>query len=216
MDAQPSHALITARAGSSRILRKNHLEVGGIPIWKRALLFAQRAGLMPIVDTDDEDILVQLDPAFCIPHRRTTPPEDKGGTHWEAIQAAMDDCGATAVLLLQPTSPLRQLRTYELALREWRAFDGDLPVVTSPGPVSHGSRIYVDDEGYKSMMRPLAYGMHIWDGNMAIFRNGTALTCTASVATSHNPRAYGLQLDWPADVQEAHALAEILPNGGLY
>ena len=125
-----SYALITARAGSTRLPRKNHALIDGVPLWRRAVDFATEARLRPIVDTDDEDILSQLDISFCLSHRRKTLPESQGGTHWQAIEDVCKDFGLCSFVLLQPTSPYRSLSVLESCLTK---FDGSGPVLTHDG-----------------------------------------------------------------------------------
>lgn len=114
-------AIIPCRAGSERLPGKNRLEIGGVPLWRRALDVALAARIDEIiVSTDDEAIL------------------DAGDSH--AVERPAHLCTATApiesviahhmrdehnlIVLLNPTSPFRSVATVTTAIeyaQAWRA-----------------------------------------------------------------------------------------------
>lgn len=180
-------ALITARRDSIRLPFKNRRHVGGFPLWMRPAIFAIRCGLRPVVDTDDEAILAEAEFQGIETHRRLTPPESEGGTHWQAIADACRGLGLDRFILLQPTSPFRSQSVLRACLD---AFDGKRPVLTC----STAGK---------------------WDGNIGLFCHPTQADWLSCAAWVRNPFAYSLQIDTPADLLEARQAEEWMPGGGL-
>lgn len=178
MATRPSVALITARLGSTRLADKNVRRVGMLQLWERAALFARRQGLTPVVDSDDERILEDAAGWGYQIHPRKTPPESQGGTHWQAINAAAADLGLASFVLLQPTSPFRNPKALEDALK---AFDGYLPVFTYSRP-------------------------GIWDGNIGVYPYPDPLAHVAFARWVRQPEAYSHQIDTPEDLDLARQM----------
>lgn len=187
MATRPSVALITARLGSTRLADKNVRRVGMLQLWERAALFARRQGLTPVVDSDDERILEDAAGWGYQIHRRTTPPESMGGTHWQAINAAAADLGLASFVLLQPTSPFRNPKALEDALK---AFDGYLPVFTYSRP-------------------------GIWDGNIGVYPYPDPLAHVTFARWVRQPEAYSHQIDTPEDLDLARSMLKADPELGI-
>lgn len=180
--------LVTARKGSKRLEDKNRLMVGGSPLWRRAAFFGMTATRFDVViDTDHEGIYEQASKEGFFTHKRTVKPEEQGGTHLQAIQAAADAFNAKTVILLQPTSPFRLQRIMANILE---GFDGINSAIT-------------------------VNSRNEWDGNIAMF-NVTGPVITDNPKRFYNPHPYTLQIDVPADYADAIYLETILPLGGRF
>ena len=157
-------------------------------------MFGAKAGWRVVVDSDDGDILEAAWLAGYAIHPRATPGEAEGGTHKQAIYDAARWAGATAVLLLQPTSPFRSLTT--LAGLVGR-FDGSETHLTTQG-------------------RPGAsWGLTGWDGNLMLFDPRRDYDATPSVLFQ-NPSPYGLEVDYAGNRWEAERVCPTLPSAGLF
>jgi CMP-N,N'-diacetyllegionaminic acid synthase len=134
--------LIPARGGSKGIPRKNLTDVGGLSLVARAVLtgrqFVRRAGLddaMVLVDTDAPEIAAEAEQwGASVPFMRpaelaqdTTPTSANVRLVLERL--ARSGRPVDAVVLLQPTSPLR---TVDDVVACWRLFDPEqVPSVVS-------------------------------------------------------------------------------------
>lgn len=108
-------AVITARGGSTGLPRKNLLPLAGKPLVAHSIIAARKARLVSriIVSTDDAEITeVAREWGAEVPFER--PPELSGpdSAHMDVMLHALDWLEANqalpeAVLLLQPTTPLR-------------------------------------------------------------------------------------------------------------
>ena len=113
--------LIPARGGSKGLPRKNVLRAGGIPLLAWTIRAAQQCPRIErlVLSTDDPEIAAVARREGCeVPFLR--PPElaSDTATSADVVLHALEQLGDSwdAVLLLQPTSPLRQLRDLEAAL----------------------------------------------------------------------------------------------------
>lgn len=186
--------LVTARKDSQRLPGKNRLTVGGIPLWERAARFGAQTGWRVVVDSDDGAILEAAWLAGYAIHPRATPREAEGGTHKQAIYDAARWAGASSVLLLQPTSPFRDL-TALAGLVD--GFDGSASHLTTQG------------QGGASL------GLTGWDGNLMLFDPRRDYDSTPSLLTPL-PAPYGLEVDYEGNRWEAERLCPTLPNAGLF
>jgi len=134
-------AVVPARGGSKGIKLKNLREVGGIPLVARvgivlqALPFVDRA----VVSTDNDDIARVAEGAgIAAPFRR--PPELSGDrigdlevlTDALLQTEAIDGVTYDIVLMLQPTSPLRQAKDVEATIQKVVNEDWDAVWTVSP------------------------------------------------------------------------------------
>ena len=112
-------AFIPARGGSKRIPRKNLRKVGGMSLLVRSIAHAQAAGIERIVvSTEDLEIAhaASQEPGVEI-HVRPRELASDGAqiedaiAHWAETDDAWD-----AMVLLQPTSPLRRPETIRACL----------------------------------------------------------------------------------------------------
>lgn len=107
--------LIPARAGSKGVPGKNRREIGGMSLVERTFRVAQESGVLDriIVSTDDFEVLataqkIGLEVPFVRPAELSTDRAAMIDVVNHAL-AQLDQTGyrPTAVMLLQPTSPLR-------------------------------------------------------------------------------------------------------------
>lgn len=150
-DAKPGAVLglIPARGGSKGIPSKNRLEVGGVPLIAWTIRVAQRSGFCGrlVVSTDDECIAAIARAEGCeVPFLRPAELATDTATSADVVVHALEqfDMRFDAVLLLQPTSPLRQVDDLNAAFALFR---------TEPRPVSVVSVVEVP------CPLPLQYGI---------------------------------------------------------
>lgn len=115
----PVLAVITARGGSKGLPRKNLLPCAGQPLiaWTiTAALQAQCVG-RTIVSTDDPEIARASEAAGAdVPFLRPAELADDRASSLDVLRHAIAQCpGYSDVLLLQPTSPLRDSRDIDAA-----------------------------------------------------------------------------------------------------
>lgn len=140
--------LIPARGGSKGIPRKNLMQVGGLTLVARAVLtarqFVRGADLrdaVVFVDTDDPEIAAEgerwgASVPFLRPRELATDTTPTSANVRVAIERLAHEMGAIdAVVLLQPTSPLRTVADVEAC---WRLFDPPVaPSVVSVSAYNH-------------------------------------------------------------------------------
>lgn len=147
-------AVITARGGSTGLPRKNLLPLAGKPLVAHSIITAQEARLVcrVIVSTDDEEITqVAREWGAEVPFVR--PPELSGADSahmdvmlhvldWLESHKAMPD----AVLLLQPTTPLRLAQDLDGAIQLMERTRCPAVVGVTPAAI-HPWLVYHMDEG---------------------------------------------------------------------
>jgi len=113
-------AIIPARGGSKRLPRKNVLDLGGKPL----ITWSIEAGLKSIyidkvlVSSDDEEILAISEKFGANAVKRPDVLASDTSTTFDAIQHAIDNTEEYEyVILLQPTSPLRNASHIDEAIR---------------------------------------------------------------------------------------------------
>lgn len=188
-------AVVTARAGSERLKRKNMLPLEGFPIAEHSIIQARAAGLRTIVTTDIPELADIARKRGCmIVHR---PPElaDVKADHGDVITHAMEPFGLLdrPCVLLQPTSPFRSGGIIEKCIK---AYCGNTVLTVQH---VHGRRINGDNDG----------DLVLWDGCVAIFPPGKVCNYD-SVTPVENEWANGLQIDRPEDYEKACTLAAML------
>ena len=138
-------AVVPARGGSNRLPRKNVLLLGGKPLIAWTLEAALASGMFTdvLVSTDDEEIAEAARRCGVeVPWRR--PPELAGDTArsadvlrhallwYEGARGSVD-----AVVLLQPTSPFRSVRSIRGAVGQYLEQPTHRPVVSVTPAASH-------------------------------------------------------------------------------
>lgn len=144
-DAGQVLALVTARGGSKGLPRKNVLPLAGRPLIAWSIQAAQQAACRPrvVVSTDDEEIAqAARDWGAEVPFLRPAELARDDSPHIDVILHAVgwlereQGYRPQWVLLLQPTSPLRQARDIDqaLALARARGAESVVSVQEAPAP----------------------------------------------------------------------------------
>jgi N,N'-diacetyllegionaminate synthase len=183
--------LVPARGGSKRLPRKNLAEVGGASLTGRAVMAARRFGLLAglpvrvVVDTDDVEIAREGRAWGAeVPFLREASLAADDTTSAASTLAAIDrltSAGwtADAVILLQPTSPLRSA---EDILACWRTFDASArPSVTSVTATDHPAELVFRQDGAGKLAWAWPAAREPWIGTR--FPAGVQLTGSVYVVT---------------------------------
>lgn len=116
-------AFIPARAGSKGLPGKNLAEVGGVPLFYRAVQAARDAGIQHVfVSTDIPEILTLEEPGLTVfrrPRELAACDITMGEVIHHFVRQYIPD--ERAIVLLQPTSPLRSGKHVRDALRLYRS-----------------------------------------------------------------------------------------------
>jgi len=148
-------AVITARGGSRGLPRKNVLPLAGIPLIVHSIRVAQEARLVRrvIVSTDDEEIIaIAREHGAEVPFIRPPELSTADSAHIDVmlhVVSWLEEHGdlPDAVLLLQPTTPLRIPEDLDGAIRLMESTGCPAVVGLSPAE-SHPYLTYkVDGEG---------------------------------------------------------------------
>lgn len=211
--------IIPARAGSKRLPGKNLLPLAGRPLIAHTCAAAQASGVLTAIYVNTEDpgiaAAAQVCGVACPVLRPAELASDTAPTRaalvfmldWLAARGEMYD----ALLILQPTSPLRTAEDIRVA---WRLFCEHAPcAVVSVSPVT--PRSWLGTVG-------LDRGFDRWSGDETIHRLNGAIyiypmadyradrTPDRTVAYVMPPTR-GVDIDRPEDL----ALAEVLLQRGL-
>lgn len=113
--------LITARGGSKGLPNKNRLEAGGIPLLAWTIRVAQQCPRITrlVLSTDDPELAAIARAEGCeVPFVRPAELASDTSGSAEVVLHALEQLGTDwdALVLLQPTSPLRQPADLEAAL----------------------------------------------------------------------------------------------------
>lgn len=207
-------AMIPARAGSKRLPDKNRMKIGGFDLWEYAVLQAQSCGLFGPrvwVTTDYVDIVTAswadlLDPfhaAFRGPDLAADDTPMMAVVNDVITRARRDVAGEEfdAVVLLQPTSPLRSTRDIRACVDMLGSgVDAVVSVVSVPEP-----ELYT--VGHAHRMRPISMhrdGMKLYAPNGAIFAITTrALDAGYDWWSAPVVSAYEMPLERSVDIDTA-------------
>lgn len=117
-------AVIPARAGSKRLPKKNILPLNGRPLIEWTILAAQQSGCLAsiVVSSDDPSVLKIAQEYGVIDIQRPAELASDTAKSVDVINHAIDFCSSRnaqfdAVMLLQPTSPLRTAEDILAAVR---------------------------------------------------------------------------------------------------
>ena len=216
-------ALIPARGGSERIPRKNLALVGGLSLVARAVYAAFDAGIADVtVGTDDMHIMQEAEDcgAKCWqrPASLSTGKPGADGTsstelvmrRWFSVRRGEFD----AIVLLQPTSPLRTGDHVREAMRllESSGADSVASVVRNPRAAFAG-RAY-PREGFTQLrpFRPAGHRPRTQDARPIIEENGAIYVTRAAMFEATGDRmggtvaAYVMDEDSSIDIDEPEDL----------
>ena len=115
-------AIVPARGGSKRIANKNLREVAGKPLVKWTLDFTHSAGLRTILSSNDPQILAigQEISEITIHHRSADMSGDETSME-DTVLSIIKDLDlqpSEKILLLQPSSPLRNMTVFKAFMDE--------------------------------------------------------------------------------------------------
>ena len=124
-------AIIPARGGSKRLPRKNVLDLNGKPL----IAYSIEAGLKSkyidkvIVTSDDDEILTISERYGADTIKRPDELASDTATTFDAIKHAMENCERyDYIILLQPTSPLRNEKHIDEAIELLESKNADAVV----------------------------------------------------------------------------------------
>lgn len=107
-------AIVPARAGSKRLPRKNTLELQGKPLICWTLEAAQESRVIDllVISSDDDEVLAHAERLGVRALRRPVGLAQDTSTTYDVLQhtldfLALEDLRPARIMLLQPTSPLR-------------------------------------------------------------------------------------------------------------
>ena len=142
-------AVILARAGSKRLPGKNKKELGGRPLVAWAIIEALRSAYIDevIVSSDDEDILAIAND-YSVRHLQRPPilctdeasPYD-GIRH--AVAHVPPDIIVSHVVLLQPTSPLRNVDDIDLCIKTCLDMSLEAAATAAPEATVPNGAVYI-------------------------------------------------------------------------
>lgn len=183
--------VITAKANSERLPRKNMLPLGDMPLSVWSLREAKRLGVDAVVSTDIDDLkAISVRMGLKVVHQE--PME----SHRSVIEHAMKECGWSdrPCVLLQPTSPFRYGNIAGKCIDMFIRLGGKETVLTSS--VAHEAVICsgrLTNEGRS---------VTLWDGCVAVYPAGRV--CEYSpVHAVRNLHCNSLQIDTEEDYVQA-------------
>lgn len=152
-------AIIPARGGSKRLMRKNVLSLGGMPLiaWTIDAALASRCFIDVLLSTDDAEIAeVAREYGALVPWLRPAELATDTARSIDVVLHALDwyesEHGSVhGVILLQPTSPFRTVATIQEAVRLFVELGAKAPVVSVRPAETHPAWTFSLEEG---RMRP--------------------------------------------------------------
>lgn len=213
--------LIPARGGSRGIRGKNIVPLAGKPLlqWTIEQARASERLSRTVVSTDSAEIAaVAVELGVPVLDRPTELAADDTPM-LDVVRHAIDATGASAIVLLQPTSPLRTARDIDAAIDLWRAGGADsvVSVVRVPHNLTPTSLLRRTDDG---TLQPYAgEGESRRQAKPVLYaRNGPAVLVVSAETVrdgslyGEHPRGYemsaleSIDIDTPEDLE----LAELL------
>lgn len=114
-------AVITARGGSKGLVRKNILDLAGMPLIAWTIKAAKRSKYIDkvVLSSDDEEIMAVAERYNCeVPFRRPATLATDDASSLDVLFHAIEKVpGYDYVILLQPTSPLRNSTDIDRAFK---------------------------------------------------------------------------------------------------
>ena len=223
-------AVVPARAGSKGVPRKNLLCVAGQPLGVRAV----RAGLPVVLSTDDEEIrkagaAAGAIASFLRPAHLATDTASTVAVLQHAVEWYEGEIGqrVTAVIGLQPTSPLRTAEDVRGALAAFDERPAGCESLISVSQASHlnlGILYWSDGAGRGHQMAAQA-GVSRHDERQLMIRNGAVYIAGRELLMAQGrvmcdapmlyrmPRWRSINIDDHFELYLAQLLAEHPPSG---
>lgn len=104
--------IIPAKKSSIRVSNKNLSVIAGMPLFMHSVKFAKRVGIVPVVSTDSEEII-----NICIKNKIRYVKEIVNDSNMLfCIKQVLSKYKCNKWVLLQPTSPIRDIKTFKKLL----------------------------------------------------------------------------------------------------
>lgn len=186
-------AIIPARAGSKGLPGKNLLEISGKPLIEWTIVKAKKSQYLDtiLVTTDDSktaDISLKL--GADVPFIRPKELSDDYASTYDVIRHALEFYSESKnetydyVVLLEPTSPLREDSDIDLMLEKLISNASDYDSIISVGEISEHPSIVkrLDGLNIKSFVETLSHSTRRQDNEPAYFPYGVAyIACTSAL-----------------------------------
>ncbi|MDC0969264.1 acylneuraminate cytidylyltransferase family protein [Alphaproteobacteria bacterium] len=152
MAVKSNIAVITARKNSKRLPGKNLLKVGGVSLLERTISFAKSTGFHVIVSTDCPIMQrISLSNGVFCPWLRPKELSDDAAKSVDVVMHVLDwyefnKGPVDNILLLQPTSPFRDIKYFTSAMKMIKS-EVNVESLVSVSPM-HGSvywSFYIDN-----------------------------------------------------------------------
>lgn len=123
-------ALIPARRGSTRVVNKNLSVVNGRNLIQRAIEFATNIGIKEIIAfTDYSASEIGCDPKYVVNRNPSNAASNSLADDY--LQEILPKLDSETILLLQPTSPFRSVKFFNVLLKRFMQDSSDERVVAS-------------------------------------------------------------------------------------
>lgn len=226
-------ALVPARGGSKGLPRKNVLPLGGKPLIAWSVEAARRSALVDrvVVSSDDEEILGAARAAGAeVPFVRPAALAADDSSTLDVVLHALDNLAAAGqafdyLVLLQPTSPLRQTEDIDGCLHRCRQLQAP-SCVSVTAPDKSPFWMYTEDDrhrlvpllpdGERASQRQQLPPVVALNG--AVYVSGvTALRASRAFVTAetvawHMPRERAVDIDTALDLAIAELLLKSKPK----
>jgi CMP-N-acetylneuraminic acid synthetase len=214
-------AFVPARAGSTRIPRKNLAEVGGVPLVRRAVAAALAAGVdRVVVSTDDTKIAIAAGCSHALlggdrhigtdrveRHVRRADHADAHAQIEDAVRhwmlhsaAALDD--SDTVVLTHPTAPFRTADTIQRVIEAARASESGCALTVTRDPKHYFAGV-LDGDGV-NWRRPLNVRPRTQDLAHWVHEDGIAYAFTVAhfnaTRSRMHPQAAAVPIEWPETI----------------
>lgn len=144
--------VVTARGGSKGIPRKNLVDLGGRPLLAWTAEASLASGLDRVVLSTDDDEVAAVGAALGleVPVRRPAELAGDGALSIDVVLhmlAAVEDPAVHAVMLLQPTAPLRTAADIDGVLELFEREQPDSVISVAPVDGHHPARMKFIEDG---------------------------------------------------------------------
>lgn len=216
--------VVTARGGSKGIPRKNLVDLGGRPLLAWTAEAALASGLDRVVLSTDDDEVAEVGRALGldVPVRRPSELAGDGALSIDVVLHMLDAIGdpqVHAVMLLQPTAPLRTTADIDGVLELFERERPDSVISVTPVDGHHPARMkFIEDgelldppyvEAYENQPRQELRPVYIKNGAVYLtrrevvesrsFKGGRALAWVM-------PPERSVNIDGPFDLGVARAI----------
>lgn len=216
--------IVPARGGSKGIPRKNLVDLGGRPLlaWTAASALASRIDRVVLSTEDEEIAAVGQALGLEVPALRPQALAADTSLSIDVLQhmlAVLDDPGITAVVMLQPTAPLRTAADIDACLDLFERSGADSVISVVPVDGHHPARMkFIEDgvlvdppyaEAYENQPRQELRPVYLKNGALYVTRREVIAAgsfkgarCMAWVM----PHERSVNIDGPFDLGIARAL----------